>query len=1759
MNNRFIQPKASFTSSYRDLSFICQALFRLIAPFLPLFFLTSNPRVYLRSIPLPVRFFSFAFGFFLLWAPAVAQINYSTANYCSTTYTYSTNATAYAPSGVGNCGYPTNTLPNLTAAINSNSGNGGDDYQNGLVCGACAAVFDPTNSNAITVMITDACPSCSNGANQLDLTQTSWQALTGNTSFGVLAIQWKFAPCPASMYTGNPSGNIEYNWKSGCSGTFDPIQFQDTLFPIIGVGWSTSSGGPFTALQLGGSNVVGNSYWENSAQNLNSSTGPFYFQVTDGAGQSVTLGPLPVGSCGVTQSASLQFSQGCGPTATPTMTGTPTRTFTPGPPTSTPTKTNTPGGPTFTPVPPTSTPTAGTTVVNGITFTSCGSGNPSPGYSLAQNTVASGVGLDYAVASSPCGSPLTVNLPAGAVPVTAFAYVEYDISGDSGAPNNSSINFSGHTSPAGAQAGAPMTWTTFQNIYYNMRYSLSPSWISGAGTSTYTISTSETGTCAGQSLMVLYTNPAQTSVNYVSIADGNNAWHVEENNLILPGNGVAPPDADLNWSCLNPSCANSSLKYSSLGGRNNCNDGQIDGDEDLITQYGAGGVTTNSGGSQKGTPILWDGPPGVLNCGGTNTAGDFARSYNLGTNFQSGATSLEWGFLMQEQNAKASFWQQALVSQYQCNPVQQCSTTQVFSQTTLPFGWTTGTYPFGEASWGASSSGISINGGCNGKNNFLLDTNVNSGPGTLQTSLCQNVNGGNFQGLVFGYNQSTGNGNGLVFNNNGSSNAGTMYWVSYAAGVATTITTTTVGNGAFSGCPFWVEVDVNGSCQYSVKLATSQAGLSSAAVTATYTASGCTGGYDGFSDNNCSNGIFKSFQFTGNCATPTPSNTPSRTPTPTFTATFSQTFTTTSTATTTPTRTSTATSSATSSSTSTSTTTSTPTLTTTSTATSTNSATSTTTKTATASATSSNSATSSATSSATASATSSSTSSSTTTSTVTKTATTTTTSTATAVPTSTTTATAVSTATVTAANTATVTAMATATSTATAIPTSTTTSSATSTATAIPTNTTTATASRTATNSATVTSTATSTLTPVPSATETSTATDTGTATVTSTATNTRTAPNTATLTATATATNSFTVTNTTTDTATATVTRTPTSTFTATYSFTPSNTPTDTATATVTSTPTATRTPTSTPTMTATPTPTNSFTVTDTPTNTPTPTATRTPTNTPTVTDTYTASNTATNTATATATATATNTRTATDTPTNTATPTSTNTFTATRTPTWTPTSTATYTVTNTDTSTASPTPTDTTTATRTATNTATSTASSTATTTPTFTASSTATWTATATFTFTPTPGVSIAKQVSKAAAQSDDTVTYSLVLNVTQAPASSVTVTDILPPQMSFHGFVMVPPGGVTQAVGNNLSWYFPSLPVGAVTLTYLAKIADLLDGGTVLTNNAELTYAGNPVPQKASVNVTIEAVYLVKIGVYNSAGELVKQIYVKELSQQVTSISLLQTPTITSLHGVIYVTVDGVQLATWDGTNQSGDPVSNGAYYIKVDNIDPNGVDTSVSETATVSRSIAKVQVNVYNESGEVIKHIYAYADDPGNMSLGNVAFSSNFIQPRLGTPTPNGTSSLNITLPNGVTLNWDGTNDSDQLVTDGVYTVEIHWLDGNGGEQVTTHNVSVERGNGPGNGVVVAAPNILNGNSSSTTVYADSSLTLTLTAAVYDVAGELVKKPVTGPAGAGMVPVDVTGLASGLYFVVVDLANQDGHIIQRQVTQIVIRK
>ncbi len=201
-----------------------------------------------------------------------------------------------------------------------------------------------------------------------------------------------------------------------------------------------------------------------------------------------------------------------------------------------------------------------------VTYSSC-TVNPPSTYSLQQSLVAQGTGLDYVMTSANAGSTLLVTLPPGATPVTAFLYVEYNNMAFV-APNTTPILFNGTSIGPGTAAGA-VSYASWIQTWYNVRYGLNPSLLTAGGTNgsqtAYTANTSANpDTCEGLAVMVLYTDPSQTSTNAVAVADGENAWHLEDNAAIAYGG--PPPDAQLDWSCLGLNCANANFHFSSLGG-----------------------------------------------------------------------------------------------------------------------------------------------------------------------------------------------------------------------------------------------------------------------------------------------------------------------------------------------------------------------------------------------------------------------------------------------------------------------------------------------------------------------------------------------------------------------------------------------------------------------------------------------------------------------------------------------------------------------------------------------------------------------------------------------------------------------------------------------------------------------------------------------------------------------------------------------------------------------------------------------------------------------------------------------------------------------------------------------------------------------------------------------------------------------------------------------------------------------------------------
>ena len=642
--------------------------------------------------------------------------------------------------------------------------------------------------------------------------------------------------------------------------------------------------------------------------------------------------------------------------------------------------------------------------------------------------------------------------------------------------------------------------------------------------------------------------------------------------------------------------------------------------------------------------------------------------------------------------------------------------------------------------------------------------------------------------------------------------------------------------------------------------------------------------------------------------------------------------------------------------------------------------------------------------------------------------------------------------------------------------------------------------------------------------------------------------------TSTPTPTNSWTMTDTPTPSNTPTNSFTPTNTRTNTPSFTPTNTRTQTLSPTPTNTPTDTSTPTYTKTFTPTPTVTDTPTLTDTQTPTKTPTDTATATNTRTYTPTPTWTNTWTATNTPTSTFTSTNTFTPTNTRTNTPSPTATNSFTPTGTPTSTKTPTDTPTATNTHTYTPSFTPTHTATATDTATPTQTPTNSNTPTWTPSFTPTGTPTDTATP----TPTLQVNMVKQASASAAAPGTGITYNLTIYV-NSTTSGIVVTDTLPAQMTYLGPAANSPSSLPTPAANpslnQLVWTLPPLNPGTYRLSYQAQINNLVPPGTSLVNNAVLTYPGAP-PLTSSAQVAALGGYTVKIGVYNSAGELVVILYTQQNMQAINAFTLgsNQITTLGGANGAVTVYFAGIPIAVWNGNTSSGTPATNGAYIITSQSTDPSGNVIAVSQNVTVTRPYAQLSANIYNEAGEVVKHLYAQVASVPNAVMTDVQLSSSVIQP--GVVSPNSTSSAQIviqTSSGGVTLSWDGTNDAGAIVTDGSYVIGVHWNNGNGQIQDLTREITVTGGGHLDQ--VVAAPNVLTGTNTTVAFSTQSASAYTLRVRVYTVAGELVAT-VLGGSGTNQVAWDASGKASGLYLAVAEMTNpQTGTVIGRQILKI----
>jgi hypothetical protein len=254
----------------------------------------------------------------------------------------------------------------------------------------------------------------------------------------------------------------------------------------------------------------------------------------------------------------------------------------------------------------------------------------------------------------------------------------------------------------------------------------------------------------------------------------------------------------------------------------------------------------------------------------------------------------------------------------------------------------------------------------------------------------------------------------------------------------------------------------------------------------------------------------------------------------------------------------------------------------------------------------------------------------------------------------------------------------------------------------------------------------------------------------------------------------------------------------------------------------------------------------------------------------------------------------------------------------------------------------------------------------------------------------------------------------------------------------------------------------------------------------------------------------------------------------------------------MHGsnnAVWIYSQGTLLGLWDGTTVNGDPASNGEYHLKIDNIDALGAVTTTTQQVMVSRSVYKSTIIIYNEVGEIVRHLYAYADDPGQPAILAVKLSTSVIKPGYN-PTSGTPSQVSISMNNGTTQVWDGKSDAGSYVQGGQYLMEIHTVDGAGGQTTVTEQISVQAADLSGLGGVIAKPNVIDFSKGITGTTFEVKGNVTLCVGLYTMAGELTR--VAGEtAGSGRVYLDAAGLASGLYLAILEIHDTNGGVIARK--------
>jgi len=305
------------------------------------------------------------------------------------------------------------------------------------------------------------------------------------------------------------------------------------------------------------------------------------------------------------------------------------------------------------------------------------------------------------------------------------------------------------------------------------------------------------------------------------------------------------------------------------------------------------------------------------------------------------------------------------------------------------------------------------------------------------------------------------------------------------------------------------------------------------------------------------------------------------------------------------------------------------------------------------------------------------------------------------------------------------------------------------------------------------------------------------------------------------------------------------------------------------------------------------------------------------------------------------------------------------------------------------------------------------------------------------------------------------------------------------------------------------------------------------------------------------------YAVTVNIYNSAGELVRNLYSGDTEYPSSQAQVVQNAT---ANGGVQVDITGLDGGAgpdliWAGTNNGGQAVESGAYYVQISSTNSFGQTTTESKSVSIVSAAGSVTLGIYNSAGELVDNlsgqIAGLSSEPTGMSLppgqdGVVASTS---------PGQGGLK-INLTLADGqtTTVFWDGMSSQGQTLQSGNYLVTLSQNSAGSSEVLKTSPVVLLAtkdlsANGMANSALVV-PNPVAGNSFDVQYQPGGAGAGSYTAVgmLYDMAGQRVAEATDDGSGT----LRFSGAWSpGVYLLDFEVHNGSSGSLARKVLKVAI--